>query len=67
MFSLLCVMHFTIKKLKRIMSHFLGCSRTESTLVIKCTVCDVKANSLFLKDALVSQRLQSSSVGSPKY
>lgn len=33
----------TIRKLKRIMSHFLDCSRTESTLVIKRTVCDMKA------------------------
>lgn len=35
------------------MGSFLDCSRTGSTLVIKCTLCDLEAASPFFKDALL--------------
>lgn len=47
------------------MSSFLDCSRTENTLVIKLTLCDLEGTSLFFKEALLSQRLQIFLVGFP--
>lgn len=55
-------MHCTIKKLKRRMSIFLDCSRTESTMAMKRPLCDFEAVSPFLQRGSVFPRLQISFV-----